>query len=461
MPTDPRDPSVDMTDLPAALTPSDGGSSDPTPPLGPQPNPAPSRSAVRRRLRRAAVVIGAGVLIVAVFTAGAGLERIGALPGREVVQETPNAVDFDLIRQAWDLLHTEYVGAGDLDSKALAYAAIEALAQATGDTGHTRFLTPTERENARQDLSGSFVGIGVQVDTDAKGALIVDVFADSPAKQAGLRRGDIIIAVDDTKIAGSAIDEIVDRVRGPEGTEVRLSIERTGQAEPLDVVVKRAKIDRPAVSWTMVPGSTIADIRLDQFQSGSADEVKAALTAAEAAGATGAVIDLRGNPGGYVDEARDVVSQFLAHGVVYQTRDAHGVVNPNDVVEGGVALDLPIVVLVDAGTASSSEITAGALQDAGRAKVVGVKTFGTGTVLGEFPLTDGSALRIGTVEWLTPEGRRIWHEGITPDVTVELPTDVFPALPDDVAALSPAKVATTTDAQLLKALELLGYVANR
>ena len=244
-------------------------------------------------------------------------------------------------------------------------------------------------------------------------------------------------------------------MRGPEGTEVRLSIERTGQAEPLDVVVKRAKIDRPAVSWTMVPGSTIADIRLDQFQSGSADEVKAALTAAEAAGATGAVLDLRGNPGGYVDEARDVVSQFLAHGVVYQTRDARGVVNPNDVVEGGVALDLPIVVLVDAGTASSSEITAGALQDAGRAKVVGVKTFGTGTVLGEFPLTDGSALRIGTVEWLTPEGRRIWHEGITPDVTVELPTDVFPALPDDLAALSPAKVAATTDAQLLKALELL------
>jgi carboxyl-terminal processing protease len=461
MPTDPRDPSVDMTDLPAALTPSDDGSTDPTPPLGPQPNVVPSRSAARRRVRRAALVIGAGVIILAVFTAGAGLERIGALPGREVVQETPSAADFDLIRQAWDLLHTEYVGARDLDSKALAYAAIDALAQATGDTGHTRFLTPTERENAQQDLSGSFVGIGVQVDTDEKGALIVDVFADSPAKQAGLRRGDIIIAVDDTTTVGSALDEIVDRVRGPEGTEVRLSIERAGQAEPLDVVVKRAKIDRPAVSWAMVPGSTIADIRLDQFQSGSADEVKAALTAAEAAGATGAVLDLRGNPGGYVDEARDVVSQFLAHGVVYQTRDARGVVNPNDVVEGGVALDLPIVVLVDAGTASSSEITAGALQDAGRAKVVGVKTFGTGTVLGEFPLTDGSALRIGTVEWLTPEGRRIWHEGITPDVTVELPTDVFPALPDDLAALSPAKVAATTDAQLLKALELLGYVANR
>jgi carboxyl-terminal processing protease len=402
-------------------------------------------------------VLGAGLVLVAVFTSGAGLERLGALPGREVPVEAPAAADFGLIREAWDLLHTEYVGAQDLDSKALAYAAIDALAQATGDTGHTRFLTPAEREQANQDLSGSFVGIGVQVDTGQNGVRIVDVFTDSPAQKAGLRRGDVILEVDGTSTADTPLDKIVERVRGPEGTEVRLSISRTGEAKPLDVVVRRAKIERPAVSWSMVPGSTIADIRLEQFQSGSGDEVKAALTAAEAAGATGAVIDLRGNPGGYVDEARAVVSQFLGHGVVYQTRDAKGVVNPNDVVAGGVALDLPIVVLVDAGTASSSEITAGALQDAGRAKIVGVKTFGTGTVLGEFALTDGSALRIGTVEWLTPEGRRIWHEGITPDVVVELPADVFAMTPDQVSSSTAAELAATKDVQLLKALELLGY----
>ena len=447
MPTDPRDPAVDPTAQPPTA-----------PVLGPEPTSKPSRRAARRRLRRAAAVIGVGILIMAVFAAGAGLERLGALPGREVVAEVPQVADFALIREAWDLLHTEYVGAQELDSKALAYAAINALAEATGDTGHTRFLTPAEREEARQNLSGSFVGIGVQVDTDEDAVRIVDVFADSPAQRAGLQRGDLILEVDGASTADTPLDVIVQRVRGPEGTEVRLSIQRTGQAEPLDVVVTRAKIERPAVSWTLVPGSTIADIRLEQFQSGAGDEFKAALTAAQAAGATGAVIDLRGNPGGYVDEARAIVSQFLRDGVVYQTRDARGDVNPNDVIEGGVAFDLPIVVLVDAGTASSSEITAGALQDAGRAQVVGVKTFGTGTVLGEFALTDGSALRIGTVEWLTPEGRRIWHEGITPDVIVELPPDVFPLAPDDVSASTTAELAATNDAQLLKALELMGYV---
>lgn len=439
MPTEPYDPAIEV------------------PAIGPQPQRAPARRVVRRRLRNVAIVLGTGLLVVAVFTAGAGLERAGALPGREVAGEPSAAGDFGLIREAWDLLHTEYVGASELDSKALVYAAIDALAEATGDTGHTRFLTPAEREAAAQDLSGSFVGIGVQVDTDEQAVRIVDVFADSPALRAGLRRGDLILEVDGISTADTPLDEVVGRVRGPEGTEVRLSIGRTGEPEPLDVVVTRAKIERPAVSWTLVPGSTIAHVRLEQFQTGAGDEFKAALTEAQAAGATGAVIDLRGNPGGYVDEARAVVSQFLGEGVVYQTRDARGTVNPNDVVEGGVALDLPIVVLVDAGTASSSEITAGALQDADRAKVVGVKTFGTGTVLGEFVLEDGSSLRIGTVEWLTPEGRRIWHEGITPDVTVELPTDVFPMTPDDVRDATTVELAAATDAQLLEALELLGY----
>jgi carboxyl-terminal processing protease len=447
MPTDPRDPAVDLTAQPATA-----------PVLGPEPTPKPPRSVARRRLRRAAAVVGVGILVVAVFAAGAGLERLGALPGREVVAEVPQAADFGLIREAWDLLHTEYVGAQELDSTALAYAAINALAEATGDTGHTRFLTPAELEEAHQNLSGSFVGIGVQVDTDEDAVRIVDVFVDSPAQRAGLQRGDLILEVDGTSTADTPLDVVVQRVRGPEGTDVRLSIQRTGEAEPLDVVVTRAKIDRPAVSWALVPGSTLAHIRLEQFQSGAGDEFKAALTAAKADGATGAVIDLRGNPGGYVDEARAIVSQFLREGVVYQTRDARGTVNPNDVVEGGVAFELPIVVLVDAGTASSSEITAGALQDAGRAKVVGVKTFGTGTVLGEFALTDGSALRIGTVEWLTPEGRRIWHEGITPDVIVELAPDVFPLPPDEVAAATARELAATKDVQLLKALELMGYV---
>ena len=179
----------------------------------------------------------------------------------------------------------------------------------------------------------------------------------------------------------------------------------------------------------MVPGTRTALIRLDQFSSGAADDVMAVLKEIRAAGADRIVLDLRGNPGGYVNEADAIASQFLKSGLVFIERDAERQGDTHDVAAGRLATDLPLVVLVDAGTASSSEIVSGALQDAGRAQIVGVKTYGTGTVLGEFALSDGSALRVGTVEWLTPEGRQIWHKGITPDVIVERPSDVQPLLP--------------------------------
>ena len=205
----------------------------------------------------------------------------------------------------------------------------------------------------------------------------------------------------------------------------------------------------------MVPGSKTALIRLEQFSSGAADDIVKALDDARAAGADRVVLDLRGNPGGYVNEAVGVASQFLKSGLVYIERNAANERTEHPVTEGGVATDLPLTVIVDGDTASSSEIVSGALQDAGRAKIVGETTFGTGTVLGEFVLSDGSALRIGTVEWLTPEGRRIWHEGIAPDEPVAMPEGVTPLTPDDVAKLAPAGVASMKDAQLKKALEIV------
>jgi carboxyl-terminal processing protease len=167
------------------------------------------------------------------------------------------------------------------------------------------------------------------------------------------------------------------------------------------------------------------------------------------------VLDMRGNPGGYVNEAVGVASQFLSKGLVYVERNAAGDETRHPVSAGGVATDLPLVVVVDQDTASSAEIVSGALQDAGRAKVVGETTFGTGTVLGEFDLSDGSALRVGTVEWLTPSGRRIWHEGIAPDVPIKLPEGVTPLSPDDVKALTAAAVGAMTDTQLAKAIDVV------
>jgi carboxyl-terminal processing protease len=166
------------------------------------------------------------------------------------------------------------------------------------------------------------------------------------------------------------------------------------------------------------------------------------------------IFDLRGDPGGYVNEAVGVASQFLASGDIYVERDAAGKETRHPASPSGVATDLPLVVLVDSGTASSAEIVSGALQDAGRGKLVGVKTYGTGTVLGEFPLADGSALRVGTVEWLTPKGRRIWHEGIVPDVIVERPAGIAPIGPDDIRSMTPAEIGSLKDPQLARAITL-------
>ena len=212
----------------------------------------------------------------------------------------------------------------------------------------------------------------------------------------------------------------------------------------------RADVAVDPVSWTLVPGTKTALIRLEQFSTGAADDLKKVLGQARNAGADRLILDLRGNPGGYVNEADAVASQFLKSGVVFIERAADGHETTPRVKSGGVATDLPLVVLVDGGTASSSEIVSGALQDAGRGQIVGIKTFGTGTVLGEFPLSDGSALRIGTVEWLTPKGREIWHQGITPDVVVERASTIVPVVPDDVRKMTAAQVGAIADPQLAR-----------
>jgi carboxyl-terminal processing protease len=414
------------------------------------------RPGARRAVRRLASGVLAAFLVAGIFGAGVAVDRTGVLGGPASDAVPVDATDFALIREAWDDLHAKYVGAGDLRSRDLAYAAIEGLTEAVDDPGHTGFLTPEEREQRRQALSGSFVGVGIQVDTRPDGVTVVGVFRGSPAEAAGLRRGDRIRAVDGTPIAADAIDRVVELVRGEAGTDVILTLERAGASEPLVTTVERAEIDLPAVSWAPVPGTSIAMLRLEQFSSGSAGQLQDALGEIVSTEPSGIVLDLRGNPGGYINEAVAVASQFLAEGVVHLSRDAAGDVTPTAVEPGGIATDVPLVVIVDEGSASSAEIVTGALQDAGRATVVGRRTFGTGTVVSEVPLADGSALRIGVIEWLTPDGRSIWRTGLAPDRSVTLPADAAPLVPDDLAAMGPHALIRSGDAQLLAALELLG-----
>lgn len=406
------------------------------------------------------------VALIATFGAGIGVGRIdlsgpsappnaaptGAGPSGSATPEQ----EFDLIRQAWDDIHQNYVAASTLDDRALAYGAIDGLTEAVGDTGHTAFLTPEDRAANSSALSGSYVGIGVEVDTNDAGLpLIVGVFRGSPADAAGLHSGDVLTAVDARPTTGEDLDTVVSWVRGEAGTAVTLTIQPADGSKVRDVRIVRADVKIEPVSWSMVAGTTTGMLRLEQFSTGAGDELRKAIRALKDAGADRIVFDLRGNPGGYVNEAVAVASQFLASGTVYIERNAQGTEKATVVKPGGTATEIPLVVLVDGGTASAAEIVAGAIQDAGRGKIVGEQTFGTGTVLGEFPLSDGSALRIGTVEWLTPKGRVIWHAGIAPDVVVERAADLTPIVPNDLRTMSAAEVRSLRDPQVKKALELV------
>ena len=443
---------------------------DPTPPIANSFASGPSQTwwspaADRGRGSTIGRVV-TGLAIALTFSVGIGVGLVAAPLLDDANGTTPGPTAgsedaFGLIREAWDILHRDYVLAGELDDTTLAYRAIDGLTEAVGDTGHTSFLTPEERAERSEELSGSYVGIGVRIDAAEDGRpLIVAVFRESPAEAAGLQTGDIIVAVDGQSTVDHDLDDVASWIRGEAGSTVMVTVQTGVDGQPRDVDIVRAEVAVDTVSWAIVPGSNTAVLRLEQFSHGAADAVKAALEEIRAAGADRLVFDLRGNPGGYVDEAIGVASQFLTDGTVYVERNAEGEEKVREVSPDGSAPDIPLVVLIDGGTASSAEIVSGALQDAGRGELIGVKTFGTGTVLGEFELSDGSALRVGTTEWLTPKGRRIWHEGIVPDVLVERPDDVRPVVPTDLRSMTPAEVGDVADPQVARALSVVATIPS-
>jgi carboxyl-terminal processing protease len=366
---------------------------------------------------------------------------------------------WSLLDQAYALLRANYVDPSGLDPTTLVQGAIRGLMDAVNDPGHTGYLTSQEVAARNASLSGTFVGIGAVLKLEGSAATVVRVIPGSPAEKAGLRAGEVILRVDGNAVAGQTVEQIVVKVRGPEGTPVTLVLQDLDGSER-SLTIVRAKIDQPLVSWALAPGGRDAVIRLESFSTGAAKDMVAAIKAARAAGATGIVLDLRGNPGGYVTEAINVASQFLGSGIVYISQDRSGKQVPHEVAGGGVATDLPLVVLVDGQTASAAEIVTGAIQDAGRATIVGETTYGTGTVVGTYPLADGSAVTIGTERWLTPKGHAIWREGLTPDQTVALAQGVNFLVPDDFATLGSSGIAGSSDTQLQAALRSLG-VAER
>jgi carboxyl-terminal processing protease len=442
-----------FTPAPSTVEPPLADLAPTTPPAAPR-----ARAARARRLGKPAILATA---FIATFGVGVGIGQVDIPPAAAAPAAAPEASfqpgdEFALIEEAWNTIHEKYVAADELNDQELAWGAIGGLADAVGDTGHTDFMTPEEREARNGALSGSYVGIGAEVDTtEDELPLIVGVFRNSPAEKAGLHAGDIVLTVDDHPTAGESLDTVIDWIRGEDGTTVVLTVQSGADAPVREVSVVRDDVHIDPVSWAMVPGTKIAVLRLEQFSSGAAEALRKALEAINESDADRLVFDLRGNPGGYVNEAVAIASEFLASGNVYKERNAQGEEQTAAVKPGGLATTIPMVVLVDKGSASSAEIVSGAIQDAGRAELVGETTFGTGTVLGEFELADGSALRIGTVEWLTPKGRVIWHNGITPDVAVERPAETIPVVPDDLKSMTAAEAKQIHDPQLARAIKLV------
>ncbi len=403
-------------------------------------------------LDRASAGVWGAPLGALASTAGASAAAGAAAAGTPTV----SGPDLTLIQQAWGILKQDYVDRPALQSQQLTYGAISGMVDALGDTGHSRFLTPAMVREENNFTQGQFEGIGAEVESKNGNLTIVAPMDGSPAQKAGLKPGDIIAKVDGKDITQLPLGQAVELVLGKAGTKVTLTILDPKTGASRDVTLVRAAITLHSVTWQQLPGTTVGHLRIAAFSSGVTRDLRQALSDMKKQGITGVILDLRSDPGGLLNEAEGVASQFLASGDVLEEQDAQGNISHDPVQPGGLATKMPVVVLIDHGTASAAEIVAAALQDGGRAQLIGETTFGTGTVLQQFPLPDGSALLIATKEWLTPKGRVIWRQGVSPDTAVELAADARPLVPETERTLSAADVQGSQDAQLLKALELLG-----
>jgi carboxyl-terminal processing protease len=422
--------------------------------------------AAKRSSDRVGGLLAVAITLLVVFVIGIGVggslvdSSSGGTAGNgaAALPSTPAGApsDIGVFYEALKLVQDKFVDPSKASDQNLTWGAIRGMVDALGDTGHSVFLTPDEVKAENDSLNGHVSGIGVVVDNRQVPPTIVSVVPGSPAEAAGLKPGDVIVGVNGKSTDSMNPSDIVQLIRGDAGTTVTLSILHKGANEPTDVSIQRADVAVPASSWAMIPGTDTAVLQVLQFSSGSGDAATKNLQAALDAGAKQIVLDLRGNPGGYVNEAVQVASQFLDKGTVYEEKDRDGNVKPIEAQGGGIATQIPLVVLVDHGSASSAEIVAGALQGNDRAKIVGETTFGTGTVLNTYTLSDGSAIRLGVLEWLTPTGQTIFGKGITPDYVVSLPSDGAQMDPSQISAASgPSAIDASGDSQLSAALQVL------
>jgi len=379
------------------------------------------------------------IVILAVFFIGFSIGRDATFKNLSFSnnEESP-AFDQNLFWQTWSLVKKNYVKQ-PVEDQDLFYGALKGLVMGIDDP-YSVFLKPDLAKKFLDDMSGSFEGVGMEVGMKDGRVTVIAPLPDTPAFRAGIRPGDKIFAVDDKDISGLSLDEAVNLIRGEKGTPVVLTIWRDGETKTEDIEIIRDVIDVKSVSWEL-KGNNIAYIKLSHFSDNTLQDFQNIARVVLNANPKGLILDLRNNPGGYLDTAVDIAGYWLGNEKIVSSRDAKNYEKEYRASGRAEFKNIPAVVLINQGSASASEILAGALQDYKLATILGEKTFGKGSVQELESFSDGSALKLTIAHWYTPLGRSINEEGIMPDVEIKMTEEDY---------------NLERDPQLYRALEILG-----
>lgn len=371
----------------------------------------------------------------------------------QLVTDPEQEVDLALMWGVWRLMVQHYIAPEDLKAQTLIFGATRGLVKSVGDP-YTTFMTPSENDDFRMSLQGKLEGIGAELTLKNEQIVIVAPLKGSPAAAAGLQPGDIILEVDGESIEGETLSQAVHRIRGERGSTVTLTILRKGEPDTLDIEIVRDEIKVPSVEYEIKETSTgsVAYIALNQFGENSIPEAKRAIESFKDKDIAGIVLDLRYNGGGYLEGAVELTSMFMRQGKVVTVRRRADNDDSHYVYGRPIFPDIPLAVLINEGSASASEIVAGAFQSHERAFIIGKKSFGKGTIQEVLELPGGSSLRVTTAKWLTPDGHDLSEEGVIPDLEIDRTREDFDA---DLDPQLNAALEWILDGEIISQTEML------